>query len=50
MRLYALGGFKIYGDGYMCRLIWALYDECMREYVNVLIDDEQDEETRVEGG
>jgi hypothetical protein len=48
--LYGLGGYRVCGDGYTCRLIWALCDRCMREYVSVLIVDEQDEKTRVEWG
>jgi hypothetical protein len=48
--LYALGGFRVCGDGYMCRLVWALCDRCMREYVGVLIVDGQNEETGVEWG
>jgi hypothetical protein len=39
-----------YGGGYMCRLIGALYDGCMREYVSVLVVDGQFGETRVGRG
>jgi hypothetical protein len=39
-----------YVGGYMCRLIGALYDGCMREYMIVPVVDGQFGGTRVEGG
>jgi hypothetical protein len=50
MRLFVWGVYRVFGDGYMCRVIWVLFDECMRVYVIVLVVDDHGEEARVEGG